>query len=63
MPGGGVVPGAVAEVPLAHGVGGVAQLLEGLRQELVLQAQAGGHAGGQALVLASHPDSQRVFSR
>ena len=62
LPGGGVVPGAVAKVPLAHGVGGVAELLEGLRKELVLQAEASRHAGGQALVLASHPVSQTVFS-
>ena len=42
---------------LAHGVCGVAQLLEGGGDQGVLQAQPGGHAGGQTLVLAAHPDN------
>ena len=40
---------------LAHCVSGVAQLLEGGGEELVLEAQPGGHAGRETLVLPASP--------
>ena len=55
MPGGRVVPGAVAEVPLTNSVCGVTQVLERGGHQLVLQSQAGGHTGWEALVLPAHP--------